>query len=106
MFDPSTQKIVFPGHEVGIRVRSTIEHQPNLFLQLGGHSLIAVQTEDPLMGRECDCLVAQSPESVEVELMYPIGKLPADCRSPIGAVRVHDHQLITPACHRLEACPP
>src|SRR4051794_21081502 len=74
MFDPSTQKIVFPGYKIGIRTRSTIKHQSNLFLQLGGHPLIAVQTEDPLMGRECDCLVAQSSEPVEIELMNLIGK--------------------------------
>src|SRR5437016_1936460 len=97
MFDPSTQKIILPGHKVGIRTRSTIKHQSNLFLQLWGHSLIAFQTEDPFMGRECDSFVAQSSESVKIELMDLIGKLPADCRSPIGAVRVHDDQLITPA---------
>ena len=57
------------------------------------------------MGRQRYRLAAPSSESVKVELVHLIGKFPADYRGPIGAVRVHNDQLITPACHRLEASP-
>src|SRR6267143_4565316 len=105
MFDPPTQEIVLPRHEVRIRFRSTVEHLPNLFPQLWRHPLIAIQTENPLMSRECDCLIAQIPESFEVNLIDLIRKLTTDCSRLIVTVGIHDDQLIAPACHRLKAGP-
>ncbi len=90
MLDPPPEKEVLSRNKIRIGLRSSREHLSNLLPQLRRHPLIAVQTEYPVMGRVRQGLIAEIAESLEHDLIDPVGKLARDRGSPVRAMRVDD----------------